>query len=351
MTSFARARQVLVAGRDARVFPAAVAEIGRTAGPLGSVVVGSLTYDASSSSATSETVFDLASLTKVLATAPVAMRLVEGGELDLDAPVRTWVPEFEAPDRREIVVRDLLEHCSGLPAHRPYYRVLQGRAAFEPAIAREPLEYTPRARSVYSDLGFMVLGFVLEDAGHEPLAAAFNDWRDRALGSRTSLTYGPVAPAGVAPTEQDSWRGRLLQGEVHDENTAALGGIAAHAGLFGTAASVGAAARWWMTLLAGEATSGVSPHSARLFVTRSTVPGSSRALAWDTMLLTSSCGGRLSSEAIGHTGFTGTSLWIDPAQDLYVVLLTNRVHPTRDGNGIAEIRRAFHDAIVDELKR
>jgi CubicO group peptidase (beta-lactamase class C family) len=125
--------------------------------------------------------------------------------------------------------------------------------------------------------------------------------------------------------------------------------VAGHAGLFGTADAVGAAARWWLRLLAGESSAGVSAATARQFITRSSVPGSSRALGWDTMLPTSSCGTRLSPQAFGHTGFTGTSLWIDPAQDLYVVLLTNRVHPTRNGNGIQDLRRAFHDAVCADL--
>ena len=128
-------------------------------------------------------------------------------------------------------------------------------------------------------------------------------------------------------------------GEVHDENAAALGGVAAHAGLFGTAAAVGACARWWMR----------SP-SLPLFAARTAVPNSSRALGWDTMLPTSSCGTKMSASAIGHTGFTGTSLWIDPAHDLYVVILTNRVHPTREGDGIQDVRRALHDAIVTGLQ-
>lgn len=127
---------------------------------------------------------------------------------------------------------------------------------------------------------------------------------------------------------------------VHDENAEALGGVAAHAGLFGTAAAVGACARWWMR----------APALKR-FATKSKVPGSSRALGWDTMLSTSSCGTKLSASAIGHTGFTGTSLWIDPAKDLYVVILSNRVHPSRDNNeGIQQIRRALHDAIVTDLE-
>ena len=166
-----------------------------------------------------------------------------------------------------------------------------------------------------------------------------------------------------APTELDLWRGRLLQGEVHDENTWALGGAAGHAGLFGTAAGVGAFARTVLQGLRQPATvpdgGNAKPEAGRRileagswrrFARKSTVPGSSRALGWDTMLPTSSCGTRMSPRAIGHTGFTGTSLWIDPDQDLYVALLTNRVHPARDNNQIQSVRRAVHDAVVEDLR-
>ena len=135
---------------------------------------------------------------------------------------------------------------------------------------------------------------------------------------------------------------------MHDENAAALGGVAAHAGLFGTADAVGRAARWWLN----EILDAVSPRKqavVRRFVQKSSVPGSSRALGWDTMLPTSSCGTRLSAQAIGHTGFTGTSLWIDPALDLYVVFLSNRVHPSRGGEGIQATRAALHDAVISDL--
>ena len=186
----------------------------------------------------------------------------------------------------------------------------------------------------------MLLGFAIENAAGEPLDRQFDRWRDCELGAGIELRYRPGADwtGRTAPTENTPG-GEARRGEVHDENTRALGGVAAHAGLFGTAAAVGAAARWWMR----------SP-SLPLFATKTTVPGSSRALGWDTMLPTSSCGTKMSSAAIGHTGFTGTSLWIDPSQDLYVVILTNRVHPTRDGEGIQEARRAVHDAIVTALQ-
>jgi CubicO group peptidase (beta-lactamase class C family) len=238
-----------------------------------------------------------------------------------------------------VTVRALLEHGSGLPGHRPYYKTKQGRSAFEIAICEEPLEYPPRTKSIYSDPGFMLLGFALENAGSATLDHQFATWCSRELPRDTELMYRPPDAwrPRIAPTE-NTQHGEERRGEVHDENAAALGGVASHAGLFGTAAAVGACARWWMR----------SP-SLPLFSTKSSVPGSSRALGWDTMLPTSSCGTKMSNTAIGHTGFTGTSLWIDPAQDLYVVILTNRVHPTREGEGIQAVRRALHDVIVTDL--
>ena len=153
----------------------------------------------------------------------------------------------------------------------------------------------------------------------------------------------------IAPTEHDPWRGRLLIGEVHDENAAALGGIAGHAGLFGTAAAVGAYARHLLQVLDGR-TGAVRRGTLEEFVSRrSDVAGSSRALGWDTMLPTSSCGSKMSARAFGHTGFTGTSLWVDPEKNVYVVLLTNRVHPSRENEAIKEIRPAVHDAVMGEL--
>jgi CubicO group peptidase (beta-lactamase class C family) len=302
--------------------------------------------------ATETTVFDLASLTKVLATTTLVLALECEGRLDLATPVRSLVRSWSGGDRQSVTVRDLLEHASGLPAHRPYYLERSGRAAFEAAIATEPLEYEPRSRSVYSDLGFILLGFVLEDRGQRSLDRQFADWLARTT-IQEDIRFGtrPDWLTRTAATEQDPWRGRLLRSDVHDENAAALNGVAGHAGLFGTAAAVGAIARWWLARLHGDddPLTGIDAVRARTYAKPSTVPGSSRALGWDTMRPTSSCGSRWSSRALGHTGFTGTSLWIDPARDRYAVLLTNRVHPTRMSEGITAVRRDFHDAVVADF--
>jgi CubicO group peptidase (beta-lactamase class C family) len=350
--SFTRTRGVLDHAIAARAFPGAVAEVGRSTGPIWTYATGRLTYAADARAVSPEIIFDLASLTKVLATATIAMMQVSQTELSLDTRVSTLLPAWSTEDRAHVTARDLFEHCAGLPAHRKYFATLAGRSAFEHAICREALCYVPRAQSLYSDLGFMLLGFLLETSGTQSLDEQFARWRT-AVGIVDPITFRPPRHwrEHTAPTEIDPWRGRLLVGEVHDENAAVLGGISAHAGLFGTAAAVGACARWWLSLLTShdDRATGVTSSTAAPFAERSSVPGSSRALGWDTMLPTSSCGTRMSARAIGHTGFTGTSLWLDPAEDLYAVLLTNRVHPTRENNQIQPVRRAFHDAIADDL--
>ena len=318
-----------------RVFPGAVIEAGRANGPIGTVAAGTLAYDPGSPAVDEHTIYDLASLTKVVATTALMTDDVASGRMRLDDRVRHWIASWTGEDRQSVTIRDLLEHASGLPAHRKYFESRHSRASFEAAICEEPLAYPPRSRSAYSDPGFILLGFAMENAAKEPLDQQFYRWRNRELGPDIELRFGPGHDwiDRIAPTENGP-QGEQRRGEVHDENALALGGVAAHAGLFGTAPAVGAAARWWMK----------SP-SLPLFATKTAVPGSSRTLGWDTMLPTSSCGTKMSASAIGHTGFTGTSLWIDPSSDLYVVILTNRVHPTRDGEGILDARRAVHDAI------
>jgi CubicO group peptidase (beta-lactamase class C family) len=219
-----------------------------------------------------------------------------------------------------------------------------------------PLEYAPRSRAVYSDLGFILLGFVVERVTGRPLATE----ADALLRASVPLdeaadallvSVDPALRARTAPTSplpEDARRGRPLVGEVHDNYAALLGGFAGHAGLFGTAAGVGRIARLALRAARGEDT-GHPPFSAalmRLLTERSNVPGSSRALGWDTMLPTSSCGSRLSASAFGHVGFTGTSLWIDPERDRYYVLLTNRVCGGGSSDDMQRVRRAFHEALA-----
>lgn len=355
MSGFQRAAAILGEAVAARAFPAATAEVGRADGPIWSAAFGRHTYDDEAPDVTPGTVFDLASLTKVVATTTLAMRGVDDGRLGLDRRVADYLSGWRGRDREAVTVRDLLAHASGLTAYMPFYRDCTGRQEFEQAIAALPLEYPPGTRSLYSDLGFILLGFILEDVRGKTrwdpataLAPQFH--RIASYVTPEPLTFNPPRfwRPHTAPTEVDPWRGRLLAGEVHDENAWALGGAAGHAGLFGTAAGVGAFARAMLLTIHGRDLL-AKTTTAREFIARTNVPGSSRALGWDTMAPTSSCGTRLSPTAIGHTGFTGTSLWIDWERDLYIVLLTNRVHPTRENEQIRAIRPAFHDAVMEAV--
>jgi CubicO group peptidase (beta-lactamase class C family) len=360
VTLFAKAAARLEAGVNAHAFPAACVEVGRCGQPLWRQAFGAMTYDPYDAAIGDDTIFDLASLTKVIATTTLAMRAIDDGRLSLDEPVSARLPEWRGADRESVTVRDLLAHCSGLPAYLPFFHDHTGRVEFEPAICRIPLEYAPRSRAVYSDLGFILLGFILEDARRPPgprgrmdpaLSLSGQFGKVASFVTTEPLAFNPPRAwrPRIAPTELDPWRGRTLVGEVHDENAWALGGAAGHAGLFGTVAAVGAFARAVLHTLAGERIL-AQPATLQEFARRRTeVPGSSRALGWDTMLPTSSCGTRLSPTAIGHTGFTGTSLWIDADRDLYVALLTNRVYPTRGNNLIRAMRPALHDDVVEAV--
>jgi CubicO group peptidase (beta-lactamase class C family) len=339
------ARRVLADARAARVFPGAVAEIGDRAHVLWRDAVGAQTFD-DAAPIDVHTPFDLASLTKVIATTTLVMRLVDTRALTLDDPLSACFPEWRGSDRDTVVVRDLLAHSSGLAA-RLVDQPPGGRREFEHDICTMPLEYTPRERSIYSDLGFILLGFLVEDRGRAPLAAQFSAiWSDPAL----TFDFPTGARQRAAPTmpeKDDVRKGRRLQGEVHDNYAAALGS-AGHAGLFGTAPAVGAFAR--TVLRAALGVDGPAPFSAARvaeFTTRSAVPGSSRALGWDTMLSTSSCGTRMSAVAFGHVGYAGGSLWIDPGRDRYFVLLTNRACGGGSLEQMRAVRRAFHDALGD----
>ncbi len=295
-----------------------------------------------------DTIYDLASLTKVMATTTLALGAHASGALPFDTRLETRWSAFAGRDA--ITVQDLLEHAAGFAAHRPFYRAVAGRAGYLARIAADPPAYRARTTHLYTDLGFILLGLLLEDAAQTPLAAQFDRFITGALpGAEIAFGRRPSWRARVAPAGVDPWRGRVAAGCVHDSNAAALGGAAGHAGLFGTADAVGAFARWWLRLVLGATTSshGIPAALAARATTRGDVPGSSRGLGWDTMLPTSSCGSRMSARAFGHTGFTGTSLWIDPARDLYVVCLTNRVHASDDTEGIRRLRIAVHDSVVD----
>ncbi len=352
------ARRVIADAVAARVFPAASVDVGASGGVLWREALGTLTFADESPAAADTTPFDLASLTKPLATTSVAMQLVHEDRVRFDEPVASSFAEWRGAGREAATLKDLFEHASGLPA-RLIDAYPASRREFEHDICTMPLEYPLRTQSIYSDLGFILLGFLIADRGGAPLAAAFDAIRGRLADVEPDLARAPLAfgldaaarrrTAPTLPMDDDARRGRALAGEVHDAYAAALGGVAGHAGLFGTASAVGAFARAVLRAARGDQAvpAPLSPALVARAVTKSGVPASSRALGWDTMLPTSSCGTRMSPRAFGHVGFTGTSLWIDPARDRYVVLLTNRACGGGTLDDMRRVRRAFHDALGD----
>jgi serine-type D-Ala-D-Ala carboxypeptidase len=353
MPSVDAARDVVLSAIADRVFPAAVVEVGSTGTVLWRDAFGTLTFDDPSRPTLVQTPFDLASLTKVVATTSVIMELTGAGSIGLGESAGHSFPEWRGEDRERVTVRDLLEHASGLPA-----RLLDvpgtTRREFEHDICTIALEYRARSTSVYSDLDFILLGFLAADRAGASLAAQWNRIAASLLQAGDVLTFElpPDLARHAAPTlpmDDDLRRGRVLAGEVHDNYAHALGGIAGHAGLFGTAPALGVFANAVLRASRGDrsAPPPFTPDLVSTFTTKSTVPGSSRALGWDTMLPTSSCGTRMSPAAFGHVGYTGTSLWIDRARDRYFILLTNRVAGAGTIDQMRTVRRAFHDALGD----
>jgi CubicO group peptidase (beta-lactamase class C family) len=352
------AAAILKQAAEMRIFPAAVAEVGSSSGVRWREAFGTLSFENGASRTVEDTVFDLASLTKPVATTSLVMHLHANGTLALDEPVADSFREWRGDDRNRVTIQDLLEHASGLAA-RLVDAPPSNRREFEHDICAMPLEYEPRSRSVYSDLGFILLGFLIADRGGTTLEALFETVVPRSVGIAEHgpgefLTYGAGSgrrdrTAPTSPLPEDHRRGRMLIGEVHDNYAAVLGGVAGHAGLFGTAAGLGRFARAALSGSRGDSNvpSPWSPALMARATTKSTVPGSSRALGWDTMLATSSCGTRMSSSAFGHVGFTGCSLWIDPTRDRYFVLLTNRACGGGTIEQMRDVRRAFHDALAD----
>jgi beta-N-acetylhexosaminidase len=347
----AEADRVVEGAVAARAFPGAVLAVGKDGVLAHLRAYGRLSYDDDAAPVATDTIYDLASLTKVVVTTTMAMILVDEGKLDITKPVSAFLPEFRGGAKDKVTVWHLLTHSSGLAAFGPLYKEIRGKEAFRQRLESMDLEYEPGTKSVYSDFGEILLGEILERVAGQDLDAFAGPRILGPLGMKdTMFRPGPRLLPRIAPTEEDTWRGRLVHGEVHDPNAFAMGGVSAHAGLFGTAPDL---ARFAQMMLNG----GVLEHQrivSRESVDRFTklagiVPDSSRALGWDTPSGNSSAGSLFGPRSFGHTGFTGTSMWMDPDRNLFVILLTNRVHPTRDNNAIREVRRTVADAVVRGL--
>jgi serine-type D-Ala-D-Ala carboxypeptidase len=337
-----------------QAFPSASVAITHRGRLVASKACGRFTYELSSSPVTPATLFDVASLTKVVATTTMAMLLYEGGLLDLDAPVAAIVSEFisdleKDSRRRDVTLRMLLGHSSGLPAYEKLFLKVHTRDQLLHAALTTPLAADPGSRAEYSDVGFIILGVALERLADEALDR-FCQREVFAPLAMTNTTFNPPTEirAQIPPTEDDlTFRKRIIQGEVQDENANVLGGVAPHAGVFSTAADL---ARFAHCMLNGGRPI-LRPETVSLFTRRESAPiGTSRALGWDTPSAPSQSGKYFSGQAFGHLGYTGASLWIDPARELSVVLLTNRTWPDCANQAIKQVRPLFHDAVGDALR-
>jgi beta-N-acetylhexosaminidase len=340
-----------------KAFPGATLAIGFR-GKVSYHAFGHLSYEPNSPAVRLDTMYDLASLTKVVVTTTLVEKLVEGdfaSPLDLDAPIERYLPEWTSgpqPEwRHKVTVRHLMTHTSGLPPFKEYWRTSTGKADTLHMIFAEPLEYEPGTKMVYSDLGIILMAEIICRLTGKPLDELANEYIFQPLGMKNSMYNPPknLWPT-IAPTEVDNhWRHRLIQGEVHDENAYAIGGVSGHAGVFSTAPDLAA---FCQMLLNG----GVYAHQRvlkRATIAEFTAPqplaDNTRTLGWVVPTEGSSSGHYFSVHSYGHTGFTGTTIWIDPDRQLFVVLLTNRVNPTRENHKIAEVRPAVHDAIMKAL--
>ena len=337
---------VLSRGLADSAFPGAVAVVGSSRGTIATASVGRLDW-APSAAVTPATIWDLASLTKVIALTSAVMQLVDRGQVELDAPVHRYLPEWTGGGKERVRVRDLLTHSSGLPSWRPLYKEAANRDSIASLIFSTPLDTAPGVRYRYSDLGAISLGKLVERVSGSTLDAYLARSVFGPLGM-TSTMYNPpeALRSRIAPTEFDSWRQRQVHGEVHDENAFALGGVSGHAGLFSTAEDLARFAQMYLRGGTLDSTKIFSPEVIATFTARQDPSISHRALGWETATGGNSAGSRMSPSAFGHTGFTGTSIWIDPMQDLFIILLTNRVNPTRENVKVNTVRRTLADSVI-----
>jgi CubicO group peptidase (beta-lactamase class C family) len=320
---------------------------------------GMMTRDAKAGAVTADTIYDLASLTKSIVTATSVMILVQQKRLDLDAPVARYLPEFAADAksdadpgwRARVTVRMLLLHDSGLPAHREFYKEAKDRDAILARVLAEPLLHEPGKQVEYSDLGFILLGEMIERLTGKSLDryAKQNIFSPLGLDS-SQFNPPPKLRAEIAPTEDDkTFRRRLIWGEVHDQNASVMGGVAGQAGLFSTAGDVAAFAQ--MILNGGIYAHHriVSRATIEQFTARQTLGNSARTLGWDVPADPAATGHFFSPHSFGHYGYTGTSLWLDQERGLFIILLTNRVNPTVENIKIRQVRPALHDSVFEAL--
>ena len=333
-------------------FPGAVVLVEKNGKIIFEKAFGHFTYDKNSRQMTLNTLFDLASLTKVISTTTCAMICFDRGLFKLDDKVLKYIPQFAQNGKGNITIRNLLLHNSGLPAFKQYYKMFDNGEDVLNDIYSTKLDYPTGTKTVYSDLGIITLGKIIEKVTGMKLDKFALKEIFNPLGMKNTMYNPPDSLKNrCAPTEHDDyWRHRQIQGEVHDETASMLGGVAGQAGLFSTAEDI---AKVLQMLLQDGKFDGrqiIKSGTVKLFTKRQS-QNSSRALGWDTKSKTGSSAGDLfSGDSYGHTGFTGTSVWTDPERKLFVVFLTNRVYPTRKNHKLFKVRPALHNSVIKTLE-
>jgi len=316
---------------------------------------GTYEYDPYSRQVDVNTIYDLASVTKVIATTSAVMRLLDEKKLSLEDAVVKYVPQFGQQGKEEITIYNLMVHNSGLPAWRQFYNFCETPQCVLDSVYATPLQYQTGDTTVYSDLGLITMWKVIEKVSGATLDRYVDSVFFKPLGMSSTM-YNPGAwlSSRIAPTEVDThWKktGVAVRGRVHDENAATLGGVSGHAGLFSTASDL---ATFVQMLLNGGTYGGtryLHNETVQQFITRQS-EASTRGIGWDTKNLSgyTSAGALFGDKSFGHTGFTGTSIWVDPERNLFVIFLTNRVYPTRANTKIFDARPKVHDAVVNALR-
>lgn len=345
-------RAILTRLRADSAFPGAYAAVGTHAGVVADVSVGNVDWNPSTA-VDDSVMWDLASLTKVIGMTTAIEQLVAVGKVDLDARVQQYLPRWKDPKRwrgprkSRVTVRDLITHRSGLPAWRPLHKEGIGPDSALRLVYLTPLDTVRGARMVYSDLGAILLGQIVEKVSHQKLDVYLRRHVFTPL-RMTDTRFRPdtMNRSRIAPTEYDSWRQRLIWGVVHDENAFALGGVAGHAGLFSSGRDLSRFARMYLNFGTLDGERILTPAAIFEFQRLQDSSFSNRAIGWEKPTGNNSAGRRMSPAAFGHTGFTGTSIWIDPANDVFVILLTNRVNPSRQNTRVYAARTAIADAAL-----
>ncbi len=363
MSSFSKINQLMESGIEQGVFPGAVLLAARGDEILFHEAFGFASIIPEKQILQKDTIFDLASLTKPLSTTLGIMNLVEKGRLSLDQSLEFWSEKIRIPEQKKITLRRLLAHSAGFPAYQPFYSDLIRLSGNKKAILRdwvikEPLSYLPGSQTLYSDLGFILLEWIFEETAGEGL----DTWSRNNIYTPMGLCrmgFRPLDPSGAvadpeayAATEDCPWRKKVLRGEVHDDNAYAIGGVSGQAGLFGTASEIYQLMRALKKAYDRPGTQSLFDGTlVRTFWERQVRPyGTTRALGFDTPAEKDSSAGRyFSTKSVGHLGFTGTSFWLDLSKDLLVVLLTNRIHPTRANEKIKAFRPLIHDLVYQEM--